>query len=121
MFGRVVGGIDVLDDMEQIRTDKNDVPLEPITILKTIVYSNPFKELEERQAEEKKKKQPKLLSKDDATAFLKYSTEAVNAKNNAVGVGQYLKANPKPSSLSSSSGAMKSRSNSSKYGDFSNW
>jgi len=47
IFGRVVGGIDVLESMELVKTDAMDKPTKPIMIAKTIVLVNPFDELDE--------------------------------------------------------------------------
>ena len=47
IFGRVVGGIDVLESMELVKTDAMDKPTKPIMIAKTIVLVNPFEELDE--------------------------------------------------------------------------
>lgn len=47
IFGRVVGGLDVLQAMEQVKTDAQDKPVKPILIAKTIVLVNPFEELDE--------------------------------------------------------------------------
>ena len=47
VFGRVVGGLDVLQAMEQVKTDAQDRPVKPILIAKTLVLVNPFEELDE--------------------------------------------------------------------------
>eukprot|EP00011_Vannellida_sp_DIVA3-517-6-12_P005460 CAMPEP_0114624162 /NCGR_PEP_ID=MMETSP0168-20121206/10629_1 /TAXON_ID=95228 ORGANISM="Vannella sp., Strain DIVA3 517/6/12" /NCGR_SAMPLE_ID=MMETSP0168 /ASSEMBLY_ACC=CAM_ASM_000044 /LENGTH=450 /DNA_ID=CAMNT_0001835437 /DNA_START=156 /DNA_END=1504 /DNA_ORIENTATION=- len=50
VFGKVVGGIDTLKNMEAVPTDDSDKPLTPITILGTQVFVDPFKEEEEKVA-----------------------------------------------------------------------
>lgn len=60
IFGRVVGGLDVLQAMELVKTDNQDKPVKPIMIAKTIVLVNPFDELDEilkRELEMEKKKE----------------------------------------------------------------
>ncbi|PRD26332.1 UNVERIFIED_CONTAM: Ppil2 [Trichonephila clavipes] len=52
IFGRVVGGLDTLNKMEKIETDKNDKPLETIKILKIMIFLAKLRE-EERLAAEK--------------------------------------------------------------------
>ena len=47
VFGRVVGGLNVLQEMELVKTDSQDKPVKPIMIAKTIVLVNPFDELDE--------------------------------------------------------------------------
>lgn len=37
VFGRVVGGLNVLQEMELVKTDSQDKPVKPIMIAKTIV------------------------------------------------------------------------------------
>lgn len=50
VFGRVVGGMDVLRLMERVATDPaTERPLAPITIARTVVYVNPFRELEQER------------------------------------------------------------------------
>ena len=39
---RVVGGLSVLQEIENVKTDASDRPLQPITLVKAIVLSNPF-------------------------------------------------------------------------------
>mmetsp|Transcript_26530 Transcript_26530/g.76095 ORF Transcript_26530/g.76095 Transcript_26530/m.76095 type:complete len:300 (+) Transcript_26530:627-1526(+) len=59
VFGRVVGGVDVLRAMEALDTDKNDKPLVPPRIVETHVFSNPFTEAKEQlQKEEEDKLNP---------------------------------------------------------------
>ena len=43
IFGKVVGGLPVLSDMEKIQTDSKDKPLENITIKEVVVFVNPYK------------------------------------------------------------------------------
>ena len=57
---RVVGGLNVLQEMEQVKTDSSDRPLRPLMIAKTIVLVNPFEEVDEmirRDMEIEKKKE----------------------------------------------------------------
>ena len=42
VFGKVVGGIEVLDKMEQVPTDHDEKPLEDIKIKSVIVFVDPF-------------------------------------------------------------------------------
>lgn len=58
IFGRVVGGLDVLSKIENVKTDDKDKPIEDITIMKTIIFVDPFKEAEELIKSERDKTQP---------------------------------------------------------------
>ncbi|KAF1317616.1 Peptidylprolyl isomerase, partial [Globisporangium splendens] len=53
VFGRVVGGMDVLDKIEHVPTGDEDRPYEDVKILRTEVFANPFQEYEEAQAQGK--------------------------------------------------------------------
>ena len=60
VFGRVVGGLNVLQEMELVKTDSQDKPVKPIMIAKAIVLVNPFDELDEllkRELELEKQKE----------------------------------------------------------------
>lgn len=53
VFGRVVGGMDVLDKIERISTDAEDRPYDNVKILKTEVFTNPFQEYDDAKAQGK--------------------------------------------------------------------
>ncbi|KAH9285817.1 Peptidyl-prolyl cis-trans isomerase-like 2 [Echinococcus granulosus] len=53
VFGKVVGGLDTLDKVELVETDKDDRPLEEIKLLSTQVFVNPFKEVDEMLTRER--------------------------------------------------------------------
>lgn len=61
VFGRVVGGLDVLTLMERVPTDEEDRPQEEIVLLGVEIFSNPFAEMEE---EEKNLDQETALNTD---------------------------------------------------------
>lgn len=59
-FTRVVGGLNVLQEMEQVKTDSSDRPVKPIIIAKALVLVNPYEEVDEmirRDLEIEKKKE----------------------------------------------------------------
>ena len=51
IFGRVVGGLDVLAKMEAVPTDGSDRPLNKIVIRDVVVYVDPFDEFQRQKAE----------------------------------------------------------------------
>ncbi|UKK01950.2 peptidyl-prolyl cis-trans isomerase [Theileria orientalis] len=63
VFGKVVGGLDVLKRWNSLKVDDEERPLKPPRLLATVVYSNPFedarkaldKEREEQLLEERKR------------------------------------------------------------------
>ena len=48
VFGKVVGGLDVLSKMEQVETDKKDRPKVSIKIEDCLVFVDPYKEIDEQ-------------------------------------------------------------------------
>lgn len=55
IFGKIVGGKEILDKMESVPTDESDRPLQEIKIVKIITFVDPY--------EEYKKKLEKKLSR----------------------------------------------------------
>lgn len=53
VFGRVVGGMDVLDRIERLATDADDRPYDDVKILTTEVFVNPFQEYDDAKAQGK--------------------------------------------------------------------
>ena len=47
VFGKLVGGLDTLANMERVETDNKDRPIEDMYIEKTIVFVDPFTEVDE--------------------------------------------------------------------------
>lgn len=60
IFGRVVGGLDVLDALERVPVDANDAPTTPVLMKEVNVFVDPFEDFlkgrEERQREEEEKR-----------------------------------------------------------------
>jgi cyclophilin family peptidyl-prolyl cis-trans isomerase len=52
VFGKVVGGLDVLTDIENTPTSAGDAPKEPLFIEKVIIYRDPFHEDDEESETE---------------------------------------------------------------------
>lgn len=48
VFGKLVGGMDVLSKMEAVETDKKDRPKSSITIEDCIVFVDPYQEVDEQ-------------------------------------------------------------------------
>lgn len=53
IFGKLVGGLDTLNELEKIEVDKNDRPIENVYILKVHVFVDPFTEADEQLAKER--------------------------------------------------------------------
>ncbi|EFA84395.1 cyclophilin-type peptidylprolyl cis-trans isomerase [Heterostelium album PN500] len=95
VFGKVVGGLDVLKTMEMIKTNQNDVPLIPIKILGVKIFENPFETIDEEELEELKKAELKRREKEskfnDTERGQWYSNpNVVVPQTNKTGVGKYI-------------------------------
>ena len=47
VFGRLVGGLDTLANLERVETDNKDRPIEGLVIERTSVFVDPFTEADE--------------------------------------------------------------------------
>ncbi|GIY74473.1 RING-type E3 ubiquitin-protein ligase PPIL2 [Caerostris darwini] len=118
IFGRVVGGLDTLNKMEKIETDKNDKPKEEIKIIKIIIFMDPYQEVDDElaklRAEEKSAAEKALIvNKEPKTKKLKTYHQ---------GVGKYI--NSAAIENSDTDGVLdtkKKKTITGKFGDFSNW
>ncbi|CAG8506435.1 1895_t:CDS:2, partial [Scutellospora calospora] len=70
IFGKLVGGKDVLDKMESVPTDDSDRPLNEIKITSVNVFVDPFEDYKkqlqkklDRQSSEKQEKKPQKIQK----------------------------------------------------------
>ena len=98
VFGRVVGGMDVLARLEALPTDKDDRPKQPVTLNGGSVFVNPFADIEAKMAAA----QAKLDDPTGADAEAKAKAEAEDREawfNNATlnkpvahraGIGKFI-------------------------------
>jgi peptidyl-prolyl cis-trans isomerase-like 2 len=100
IFGRVVGGMDVLKKMEEVPTDGSDRPLNKIVMKDVVVYLDPFEEFlkqkkEQDQAEEVRQEvNRKGGADDDRTTWTgKRLREdgATGSSDAKADIGKYLK------------------------------
>lgn len=126
IFGKVVGGLETLDKMEKIETDNKDAPKEAISIQQTIIYVDPFKELDEYIESERSKatvSQQAADGKEEASVKKKVFRSGVGAY---IDLTQIKDNNPEsaptPATASSSSAQKKDKKKmAGKFGDFSSW
>lgn len=130
VFGRVVGGIDTLDDMNEQSVDKNDRPKQEIKLKSIKIYQDPFDEIE-RSIDEERAKVVTLKRKSNID--LDKDCESPSKRNHARKVSLVDKESCRDDNISSSqeksieSGNKKAaltkkiKSNKKSYGDFSNW
>jgi peptidyl-prolyl cis-trans isomerase-like protein 2 len=105
IFGKVVGGNEVLAKMELAETDEQDKPLVPLKIVTASVFVDPFvkytemNEKKELQRVHTSKGRAKLLSEEGT--WLKRKSEFVPSEIDEPLVGKYLKLEQKPSQKAS--------------------
>ncbi|KAI1340477.1 hypothetical protein F5Y15DRAFT_378759 [Xylariaceae sp. FL0016] len=101
IFGKVIGGTDILSKMEAVETDGSDRPLNKIFIKDIIVYLDPFDEFQKQKAEKDRAAEAKALvertggTEDDRVTWTGKRVRAdgtVDQDSGGVGVGKYLKA-----------------------------
>jgi len=95
VFGKLVGGMDVLKMMALVDNDTYDKPLMDIIILDTIIYLNPFsKEEMDKEEQEEKQKKDKEKEKQEFGQWLSnpQPNTPLNASHDLAGgvVGKYL-------------------------------
>lgn len=92
VFGKVVGGFEVLDQIEKISTNRRDRPVSEVKILTTMVFVDPFQEvddlfaLEDARAVELKEQAAKI---DTDKRLLPPKTEDLTSQSSGK-VGRYL-------------------------------
>lgn len=124
VFGKLVGGLDTLNELERIEVDNKDRPIEDIIIQKAQVFVDPFEEVDEQLAKERaddlakqQKEKQTQAAKPKPTAQLKVFRE---------GVGKYLnkdavKADLKAEAGTSSEDPAAKKSKRYDFGNFKTW
>jgi len=121
VFGKVVGGLDVLDKMEQIETDERDRPKEKIVIEDCLVFVDPYAEIDRQMQEERDKEKGLNVVKEKPNPL-------DNLKVQRSGVGKYITATTFDAAKRSSTDDDKGPSfkkpkvpSASQYGNFTSW
>eukprot|EP01080_Neovahlkampfia_damariscottae_P012066 gene12066-5560_t len=122
VFGKLVGGLDVLKKLEQIPTDSADRPLNEIKIINTEVILNPYSDSEKsiKKNEELQQEMNKPKKKEFGLWF---SDPTPKIETDKLGVGKYISTKKetitqkRKSELNEPKKAKKTRTNF----DFSNW
>lgn len=94
IFGKLVGGLEVLKLLESLPVDKNDKPLEPVIMLDVVVFVDPFEDyFKDIEEAEQKKEEEKLKEKDNERG--QWFSNPVHNKQSTTnqGVGKYLNSN----------------------------
>lgn len=119
IFGKLVGGLETLQKMENIEVDNKDRPIEDIIIESSQVYVNPFEEAVEQLTKERA---DEAVSKQAAAAKQEQQKRLNEPlKVYREGVGKYLKpSGPKKTEIQSQS-LTKKKKMTRDFGDFSSW
>ena len=99
IFGRVVGGLDVLQKMENVPVDGSDRPIKDIVMENVVVFVDPFEEFQRQKLEGEKEKEKAEVrrqggTEDDKTTWTGKRIRGdgtVVQNESASGVGKYLK------------------------------
>lgn len=88
IFGRVVGGMETLNEMERIEVDNKDRPIEDIVILKAQIFVNPYDEADEQLAQERLAEVNKQKEEDQVK--IRKANAEKKLKIYKDGVGKYI-------------------------------
>ncbi|CAE7203310.1 unnamed protein product [Rhizoctonia solani] len=125
VFGKLVGGEDVLDAMESVpQAPGTEKPAKDIRITEVIIYQDPFEEYKarlarklEHQSADPKKRRAETLE-DSMTWFGQKVGEQKKAGGGEGGVGKYLKLDAPVTAVSGGEGKKKRKTG---FGNFDNW
>ncbi|EUC56374.1 peptidyl-prolyl cis-trans isomerase, cyclophilin-type protein [Rhizoctonia solani AG-3 Rhs1AP] len=130
VFGKLVGGEDVLDAMESVPcVPGTDKPAKDILITEVIIYQDPFEEYKARlarklehqsQSADPKKRRAETLE-DSMTWFGQKVGEQPKADVGQGGVGKYLKLDAPVSAPKSAGGDAGKKKRKLGFGNFDNW
>lgn len=119
IFGKLVGGLEILTEMERIEVDNKDNPIEDIVVQKAQIFVDPFAEADEQLAKERA---------DELARAAKAEQEKVPKPRKQPltvfrsGVGKYLNLKePAPSTSNEAGPSKKRKEKPGNFGSFSNW
>ena len=100
IFAKVVGGMDILTKLENVKVDESDRPVEDIIIQDVVVFVDPFEEFKKNrtEAEQKEKEKEEIRrqggTEDDKTTWTgkRVRADGTVERSEAGWVGKYLKA-----------------------------
>lgn len=105
IFGRVVGGLDVLQKLENVPVDESDRPLDDLVMDNVVIFVDPFEEFQKqkREKDETEKERIEIMkqggTEDDKTTWTgkRIRGDGKVQSDQPSGVGKYLKAAVDPS------------------------
>lgn len=91
IFGKVVGGMETLNEMEKIEVDNKDKPIENIVFIKAQVFVDPYEEADEILAKERADELAKELEESRLIKQKQVAQKTLTVYKN--GVGKYINRN----------------------------
>lgn len=124
IFGKLVGGLETLTEMEKVEVDNKDCPIEDIIIQTAQVFVDPYQEADEQLAAEREAEAEKIAKEKEEIDKKKSDAKKQPLKVYRTGVGKYLtkpatKTDQKPST--SGEPAEKKKRDSSYSFNFNSW
>lgn len=121
IFGKLVGGLDTLSEMEKIEVDNKDRPIEDIIIEKTQVFVDPYQEADEQLAEERAEEAAKLQKAIQDEQKRKQRNQPLKVFRQ--GVGKYLNTANEVANPLENESVIKRKKDKPKsgFGNFSSW
>jgi peptidyl-prolyl cis-trans isomerase-like 2 len=126
IFGKLVGGLETLTEIERIEVDNKDAPIEDIVIISTQIFVDPYQEADEQLAAERQVEVEKIQKEKEEIAKKKLSAKKLPLKAVREGVGKYLmklptKSKASATATSSDEPAAKKKKASNNFNNFNSW
>lgn len=124
IFGKLVGGLETLTEMERIEVDNKDSPIEDIIMQSFQIFVDPFQEADDQLAEERQGEIDKVQKEKEELAKKKSEAKKQPLKVYREGVGKYLKSKLSTKPATSTSGepaAKKKKDVNSGFSNFNSW
>lgn len=123
IFGKLVGGLDTLTEMERVEVDNKDAPIEDIVIQSAQIFVDPYQEADEQLAGERQAELERLQKEKEELTKKKSNAKKQPLKVYREGVGKYLtKLSSKPQTSTSGEPSAKKQKNSNySFNNFNSW
>lgn len=123
IFGKLVGGLETLTEMERVEVDNKDRPIEDIIIQSVQIFVDPYQEADDQLAAERQAEVDKLRKEKEELAKKKADAKKQPLKVYREGVGKYLTKLSKKSATSTSGepAAKKKKDMNYSFSNFNTW
>ncbi|KAI4460661.1 peptidyl-prolyl cis-trans isomerase-related [Holotrichia oblita] len=91
IFGKVVGGMETLSEMEKIEVDNKDRPIEDIILIRAQVFVDPFEEADEQLNKERQEELVKQKEEEMAKRAKMKAQKSLTVYKS--GIGKYINPN----------------------------